>query len=102
MLIAIYLGLSFIVGIAAQNHRGRRGMPWFLLSLVATPLIGGLLLLASKDLRQSHLTVSVTAEEPQRFTNGPIFEKACPLCAELVKVDAKICRFCRHEFTLPA
>lgn len=72
-------------------------MPWFLISLLATPLIGGLLLLASKDLRPV-ATVTIT-EEPERPTNGPIFEKTCPQCAELVKVDAKICRYCRHEFT---
>jgi len=99
MLIAIYLGLSFIVGIAAQNWRGRRGMPWFLLSLIATPLLGGLLLLASKDLRQTHVAVSIAATDEARPTNGPIFEKLCPDCAEMVKVDARICRFCRHEFT---
>lgn len=98
MLIALYIALSFIVGIAAQNYRGRRGMPWFLLSLITTPLIGGLLLLASKDLRQTHVAVAVTTEGP-RFTNGPIFEKTCPQCAEQVKVDAKICRYCRHEFS---
>lgn len=97
MLIALYLALSFIVGIAAQNYRGRRGMPWFLLSLVATPVIGGLLLLASKDLRQNQIAATISLE-PQRATNGPIFEKQCPDCAEMVKVDARICRFCRHEF----
>lgn len=97
MLFALYLALSLIVGIAAQNHRGRRGMPWFLLSLIASPIIGGLLLLASKDLRQSHVAVAIDPEQP-RFTNGPIFDKTCPQCAEQVKVDAKICRFCRHEF----
>lgn len=101
MLIALYLVLSFVVGLAAQNYRGRRGMPWFLLSLIASPVIGGLLLLASKDLRTTqHIAVTVnSAPEPQRFTNGPIFEKTCPQCAEQVKVDAKICRYCRHEFT---
>jgi len=25
-------------------------------------------------------------------------EKECPMCAEMVKAKAKICRFCRHEF----
>lgn len=100
MLIALYLALSFIVGLAAQNYRGRRGYPWFLLSLVASPIIGGLLLLASKDLRSQHVAMTVTPPaEPERFTNGPIFEKTCPQCAEQVKVDAKICRYCRHEFS---
>jgi hypothetical protein len=101
MLIALYLALSLIVGLAAQNHRGRRGMPWFLLSLIATPLIGGLLLLASKDLRHTNVTATVTVE-PRTLTNGPIFEKQCPDCSEMVKVDARICRYCRHEFTSPA
>jgi uncharacterized paraquat-inducible protein A len=27
--------------------------------------------------------------------------KQCPDCAESVKADAKICRFCRHEFGRP-
>lgn len=62
----------------------------------ATPLIGGLLLLASKDKRP---TVQVRiSEDAPRHTNGPILENTCPQCAEHVRVDAKICRFCRHAF----
>lgn len=25
-------------------------------------------------------------------------EKKCPMCAEVVKIEAKICRFCNHKF----
>lgn len=29
---------------------------------------------------------------------APAEEKMCPMCAEMVKSPAKVCRFCRHEF----
>lgn len=29
-------------------------------------------------------------------------EKKCPMCAEMVKNDAKVCRFCGHHFDLQA
>ncbi|TPI30243.1 hypothetical protein FJW07_29585 [Mesorhizobium sp. B3-1-9] len=35
---------------------------------------------------------------PRSKIFGPILEKKCPDCAEIVKADARICRFCRHEF----
>jgi len=44
----IFLGwliFAAIVGVAA-NTRGRNGFGWFLIAVVASPLIGGLLLLA--------------------------------------------------------
>lgn len=91
MLIAVYLGMSFIVAIAAQNHRGRSGTPWFLLSLIVSPLIAGLLLLASKDRRT--VSITVRGDDPR----SPL-GKTCPRCAEDVKLDAKVCRYCQHEF----
>ncbi|MES0135602.1 hypothetical protein NKJ88_11700 [Mesorhizobium sp. M0016] len=36
--------------------------------------------------------------EPGSKSSGPVLEKKCPDCAEMVKADARICRFCRHEF----
>ena len=87
MVVVVYLVLAIIVGVAAQNHRGRQGTPWFLISIVLSPVIGALLLFASKDLRQPKTEMVRIASE-----------KTCPQCAEQVKVDAKICRFCRYEF----
>jgi hypothetical protein len=44
-LVFFWLVLAIIVGIAA-NTRGRNGVAWFLLAVVISPLLGGLLVLA--------------------------------------------------------
>src|SRR5262249_26312322 len=44
-IILFWLGLAIIVGVAG-NTRGRSGLAWFLLSLLITPILTGLLLLA--------------------------------------------------------
>ncbi len=43
--VLLYLGLAVVVGVAA-NTRGRSGFGWFLLALLISPLISGLLVLA--------------------------------------------------------
>lgn len=40
--------LSVVVGMVAQNYRDRNGFGWFVLALVVSPLIAGLLVLATK------------------------------------------------------
>jgi uncharacterized membrane-anchored protein len=42
----IWIGLCIVVGVAAQSRRNRNGFGWFLLSLLITPLLAGLLVLA--------------------------------------------------------
>lgn len=37
--------------------------------------------------------------EQRSITNRD--QKKCPDCAELVKVDANVCRFCGHRFSEP-
>jgi biotin transporter BioY len=44
-----YLFLSVIVGIAAQQRRNRNGVGWFVLSLLISPLLAGLLVLAMQS-----------------------------------------------------
>lgn len=73
-----------VCAIVAAN-RGRSGFGWFLLGalfsfvalivLVLLPRIGSL-----------------------SIDGIVIRDKKCPQCAEMVKGDAKVCRFCGHSF----
>lgn len=81
----LWLVLAVVVGIVA-GARGRNGFGYFLLSIVLSPLIGLILAIALPNRlpqieRQRELALS----------------KKCPHCAEMVKLEAKVCRFCGHE-----
>ena len=49
-LVAIWIFCAGLVGLAAQNHRGRDPFAWFALSVLISPLLAGALLLVSKTL----------------------------------------------------
>jgi hypothetical protein len=83
-----WLIFSFVVGIV-RSSRGGGFFGMFLLSLLLSPIIGLILALA--------IPVSPKAQEAQAMTAGDL--RKCPQCAELVKREAKICRFCRAELT---
>jgi hypothetical protein len=84
-LLFIWLGLAIVVGIAAA-HRGRSGTGWLLLAVVISPLIAGLLVLALPD--------------PNKERQQREFSRKCPLCAELVRREAIVCKHCGRD--LPA
>lgn len=86
-LVLFWLGLAVVVAVAA-NTRGRSGGGWFLLAIVISPLLAGLLVLALPRLN---------APKPEPMLSGSA-TKVCPECAERVQAAARICRFCRHEF----
>lgn len=76
------MALSIAVGIFASN-KGRTGFGWFLISVVASPLIAFVFVLA----------LSNVAEEDKLLELQRTHVK-CPDCAELVKAEAKVCKHC--------
>lgn len=73
--------LCLLVGYAA-GQRGHSGLAYFFVSLILSPLIGFLVLLASG-------TSVKPTPQPQDIAREP-----CPECGEMIAVTAKKCRFC--------
>jgi len=74
----LWIFLSILVGVFASSKK-RSGVGWFLLSLIISPLIAFVIVLVAGPSQSSM--------------------KKCPKCAEQVKAEATVCRFCRYEFS---
>lgn len=88
MVVIAWIIFSIIVGVAASN-KGRSGWGFFFLSLILSPLIGGLAILAAAR-NESRL-------EAKKLQSGD--SRKCPFCAELIKKEATKCRHCGADIT---
>lgn len=92
----IWLGLSIIIGIAASSRYRRHGFGWFVVSILISPLLGGLLLLALGENK-------VAAEAAQTFENqvarGQLvgLSRMCPHCEHTMSATAPVCGICQRE-----
>jgi predicted RNA-binding Zn-ribbon protein involved in translation (DUF1610 family) len=86
MFILFWIGFCAIPAIIASN-KGRSAAGWFFGSLFISPLLGAIIVACLHPL---------TGELEQRAVSSGEMRK-CPHCAELVKAEAKICRYCQRE-----
>ena len=82
-----WIGLAVIVGVGA-NTRGRSGFGWFILAILISPIIAGLLVLALGPARAS------PSPQAQQLVQN-LTRRACPYCAEPVLPEARFCPHCR-------
>ena len=82
----VWLALSFIAGVIASK-KGRSGFGFFLLSIVLSPLVGIIAALVAGQNTHKLEERQIASGESQK----------CPYCAEIIKREAIVCKYCGQD-----
>src|SRR5690606_23916085 len=91
--ITVWLVCAALVGLGAHS-RGRSVPLWLFLAVLLTPLPAALMLLMFPDRTELRMR-----REAARGRNGL---RLCPSCGEVVRKEARRCRFCLGDLTRKA
>jgi hypothetical protein len=85
MWILFWMFLCVIAGVIAAG-KDRSGVGFFFLAFFLSPLVG---IIAALVVKRN--TAAIEQKQMDAFE-----KRKCPHCAELIRPDAKICRFCHQ------